>query len=202
MLINSSVLQHGYRHIGPGEQLAAERHLIAAADALNMVLLTLDGSPDDGRDAKHARAASARHLLAEAVVALARARVYVPGVRTYAVNVVTTTEPDLDRELARLPELTSTLLWRNHWVLPGRTRGQPLAPEDEAQLALVVRDLATQARIGRALRHKWLVATALFGMFAPVLGVALYLLAVVSGTFAVVELARGGSVVEPDRGLG
>jgi hypothetical protein len=202
MLINSSVLQHGYRHIGPGEQLAAERHLIAAADALNMVLLTLDGSPDDGRDAKHARAASARHLLAEAVVALARARVYVPGVRTYAVNVVTTTEPDLDRELARLHELTSKLLWRNHSVLPGRTRGQPLAPEDEAQLALVVRDLATQARIGRALRHKWLVATALFGMFAPVLGVALYLLAVVSGTFAVVELARGGSVVEPDRGLG
>jgi hypothetical protein len=202
MVPNSLVLQHGYRHLGPGEQLAAERHLIAAADALNMVLLTLDGSPDDGRDAKHARAASARHFLAEAVVALARARVYVPGVRTYAVNVVTSTERDLDRELARLHELTSKLLWRNHSVLPGRTRAQPLAPEDEAQLALVVRDLATHARIGRALRHKWLVAAALFGMLAPVLGVALYLLAVVCGTFAVVELARGGPVVEPDRGLG
>jgi hypothetical protein len=202
MVPNSLVLQHGYRHLGPDERLTAQRHLIAAADALHMVLLTLEGSPDDGRGAKHARAASARHLLAEAVVALARARVYVPGVRTYAVNVVTTTEPDLDRELARLHELTSKLLWRNHSVLPGRTRAQPLAPEDEAQLALVVRELATHARIGRAMRHKWLVAAALFGMLAPVLGVALYLLAVVSGTFAVVELARGGPVVEPDPGLG
>jgi hypothetical protein len=202
MVPNSLVLQHSYRHLGPSEQLAAQRHLIAAADALNMALLTLDGSPDDGRDAKHARAASARHFLAEAVIGLARARVYVPGVRTYAVNVVTTTEPDLDRELARLHELTSKLIWRNHSVLPGRNHAQPLAPEDEAQLALVVRDLATHARIDRAMRHKWLVAAALFGMLAPVLGVALYLLAVLSGTFAVVELARGGPVVEPDRGLG
>jgi hypothetical protein len=130
MVPNSLVLQHSYRHLGPSEQLAAQRHLIAAADALNMALLTLDGSPDDGRDAKHARAASARHFLAEAVIGLARARVYVPGVRTYAVNVVTTTEPDLDRELARLHELTSKLIWRNHSVLPGRNHAQPLAPED------------------------------------------------------------------------
>lgn len=202
MVPNSLVLQHSYRHLGPGEQEAAQRHLSAAADALNMALLTLDGSPDDGRDAKYERAASARRFLAEAVVALARARVYVPGIRTYAVNVVTTTERDVDRELARLHELTSKLLWRNHCVLPGRNQAQPLAPEDEAQLALVVRDLSTHARIDRAMRHKWLVAAALFGLLAPVLGVALYLLAVVSGTFAMLELARGGLVVEPDRGLG
>jgi hypothetical protein len=202
MVPNSLVLQHSYRHLVPGEHLAAQRHLSAAADALNMALLTLDGSPDDGRDAKYAQAASARHFLAEAVVSLARARVYVPGIRTYAVNVVTTTERDLDRELARLHELTSKLLWRNHAVLPGRNQAQPLAPEDEAQLALVVRDLSAHARIDRAMRHKWLFAAALFGVLAPVLGVALYLLAVLSGTFAMLELARGALVVEPDRGLG
>ncbi|PRP91966.1 hypothetical protein ENSA5_51770 [Enhygromyxa salina] len=189
---NSPVLQHSYRHLGDGHTSAA-RHLSVAADALNMALLTLDGSPDDGRGAKLGRAATARHFLAEAALGLARARVHVPGIRTYAVNVVTASEPDVDRELARLHELTTKLLWRNHTVLPGRKKAQPLAPEDEAQLAAVVRDLATHARIDRAMRHKWLVAAAVFGFLAPVLGVALYLLAAASGTFAAVELARGAA---------
>jgi hypothetical protein len=190
---NALVLQHSYRHLGPEQHAAALRHLSTATDTLHMALLTLDGSPDDGRDAKHGRAATARNLLAEAVVSLARAKVYVPGVRTYAVNVVTTTEPDIDRELARLHELTSKLLWRNHALLPARDDAQPLAPEDEAQLALVVRELATHARIDRAMRHKWLVAAALFGMLAPAVGVALYVLALVSGTFAALELVRGAA---------
>lgn len=190
---NSPVLQYSYRHLGPEGHANAARYLSIAADALNMALLTLDGSPDDGRDAKQDRAATARHFLAEAALGLARARVHIPGIRTYAVNVVTATEPDVDRELVRLHELTTKLLWRNHTVLPGRTRAQPLAPEDEAQLAAVVRDLATHARIDRAMRHKWLVAAAVFGFLAPVLGVALYLLAAASGTFAAVELARGAA---------
>lgn len=190
---NSLVLQHSYRHLGPEAHAAAQRHLLAAADTLNMALLTLDGSPDDSREAKQGRAASARHFLAEAVVSLARARVYVPGVRTYAVNVVTTSERDVDRELARLHELTSKLLWRNHAVLPARHQAEPLGPEDEAQLAAVVNALTAHARIDRAMRHKWLVAAALFGVLAPILGVALYLLAAVSGTFAAVELARGAA---------
>lgn len=190
---NSLVLQHDYRHLGPEAHAGAEGHLSSAVEALNMVMLTLDGSPDDGREAKLGRAATARHFLAEAAVSLARARVHVPGVRTYAVNVVAATEPDVDRELARLHELTSKLLWRNHALLPARLEGQPLAPEDEAQLAAVVRELATHARIDRAMRHKWLVAAAMFGVLAPVLGVALYVLAVVSGTVAAVELARGAA---------
>ena len=190
---NSLVLQRNYRHLGPEAHVGAERHLSSAVDALNMALLTLDGSPDDSRDAKLARAATTRHFLAEAAVSLARARVHVPSVRTYAVNVVTSTEPDVDRELARLHELSSKLLWRNHAILPARSGGQPLAPEDEAQLAQVVRDLSTHARIDRAMRHKWIVAAALFGALAPVLGVALYLLAAVSGTVAAVELARGAA---------
>jgi hypothetical protein len=193
---NSLVLQHDYRHLGPEGYNRAERHLDVAVDALSMALLTLDGSPDDGRDAKQGRAATARHFLAEGALGLARARVYIPGIRTYAVNVVTSSERDVDRELARLHELTTKLLWRNHAVLPARNQAPPLAPEDEAQLAAVVRELAIHARIDRAMRHKWLVAAAMFGMFgalAPILGVALYLLAAASGTVAVVELARGAA---------
>jgi len=192
---NSLVLQHSYRHIGPSAYTRAQPYLADAVDALNMVLLTLEGSPDDGREAKGDRAATARHFLADAAQDLARARVFVPGIHTYAINVVTTTEPDIERELVRLHELTTKLLWRNHTLLPARTEGQPLAPEDEAQLAAVVRDLATHARIDRAMRHKWIVAAALFGMLAPILGVALYLLAAASGTLAAVELARGSAPV-------
>lgn len=192
---NSLVLQHSYRHLGPEAHAAAERHLSVAADALNMALLTIDGSADDERTAKHSRVATARHFLAEAVTALARARVYVPGIRTYAVNIVTTSEPDLDRELARLHELATQLLWRNHSFLPARIQAQPLAPEDEAQLAAVVRELGVHARIDRLMRHKWLVATAIFGLLAPAVGVGLVLLAIASGTAAAIEIARAATPV-------
>jgi hypothetical protein len=192
-ITHSLVLQQSYRHLGPEDHAAAERHLSVAADALNMALLTIEGSPDDGHAAKQSRVTSVRHFLVEAVLALARARVYIPGIRTYAVNVVTHSEPEIDRELARLHELATQLLWRNHSFFPARVQAPPLAPEDEAQLAEVVRELATQARIDRAMRHKWLVVAALFGLLAPVFGVALYLLAAASGTAAMVELARGAA---------
>ncbi len=192
---NSLVLQHSYRHLGPEAHAAAERHLSVAADALNMALLTIDGSTDDERTAKHSRVATARHFLVEAVTALARARVYVPGIRTYAVNIVTTSEPELDRELARLHELASQLLWRNHSFLPARIQAQPLAPEDEAQLAAVVHKLDLHARIDRLTRHKWLVATAVFSLLAPAVGVGLLVLAVVSGAAAAIELARAATPV-------
>ena len=188
---NSLVLQRSYRHLGPEAHNRARPYLDNAVDAINMALLTLEGSPDDGREAKLGRAATARHFLADAVLNLARARVFVPGIHTYAINVVTSTEPEVERELVRLHELTTKLLWRNHCVLPARTEAEPLAPEDEAQLAAVVRELANHARIDRAMRHKWIVAAALFGLLAPVLGVALYVLAAASGMLAAVELARG-----------
>lgn len=188
--INSLVLQNSYRHLGPEAHAAAEQHLSVAADALNMALLTLEGSDDEERTAKHSRVASARHILVEAVTALARARVFVPGIRTYAVNVVTNGEPELDRELTRLHQLATQLLWRNQSFLPARTQAQPLAPEDEAQLAAVVRELGLHARIERVMRHKWLIATAVFGLLAPVVGLGLVVLAAASGAAAAVEMAR------------
>ena len=186
---NSLVLQHSYRQLADGHA-AAERQLSSAADALHMALLSLEGSPDDERTAKHSRVATARHFLVEAVTGLARAKVYIPGIRTYAVNIVTTSEADPDRELARLHELASQLLWRNHSFLPARVQAQPLAPEDEAQLAAVVRELGLQSRIDKLMRHKWLVATAVFGLLAPAVGVGLVVLAVASGAAAAVEIAR------------
>lgn len=189
---NSLALQHSYRHLGPEQTRQAESFLRDAAELLHMVLLTLDG-PGVGREAKEAKLASANHLLIEAVTALGRARVYVPGIRTYAVNIVTNSEPDPDRELDRLHEIATQLLWQNHAVLPARTQALPLAPEDEAQLAAVVRDLAVHAKIIQAMRHKWLVATALLGALAPMLGIGLLVLALASGTMAAFELVRGSA---------
>lgn len=190
---NSLALQCSYRQLGAEGCGAAIAYLEEADDALNMALLSLEGSPDDGWADKARHAATARRLLAEAVVQLARARVYVPGVHTYAVNVVTANESDVERELVRLRGLTTTLLWRNHALLPARSEGQPLAPEDEAQLEAMVRDLATHARIDRAMRHKWLMAAALLGALAPLFGVALVFLAAISTAAGAVELARGAS---------
>lgn len=189
---NSLALQHSYRHLGPEQAHRAETFLRDAADMLHMVLLTLDG-PGEGRDAKEAKLATANHLLVDAVTALGRARVYVPGIRTYAANIVTNSDPDADRELDRLHEIATQLLWQNHAVLPARTQAQPLGPEDEAQLAAVVRGLAVHAKIGQAMRHKWLVAMALLGALAPMLGVGLVVLALASGAMAAVELARGAA---------
>ena len=193
MAAHGLILQHGYRHLGPDSHLGVERHLSVAADALHMALLTIDGSADDESTAKHSRIATARHFLVEAVTALARARIHVPGIRTYAVNIVTTSEPEIDRELARLRELASQLLWRNHSLLPARVQDQPLAPEDEAQLAAVVRRIGVQARVERLMRHKWLIATALFGALAPVAGIGLLAVALASGTVAAIELARSNT---------
>ncbi len=189
---NNLALQHSYRHLGPEQTRMAEGFLHDAADMLHMALLSLD-APGEDREAKAAKLATIHPLLVDAVTALGRARVYLPGVRTYAVNIVTNSEPDADREFDRLHEIATQLLWQNHAVLPARTQAQPLAPEDEAQLAAVVRDLAIQGKISQAMRHKWLVASALLTALAPVLGVGMVVLAIASGAMAAIELARGSA---------
>lgn len=133
----------------------SEHHLAAASDALNLALLTLGGAHiDDSRPDKHRRTEQARAFLAEAVTAFSRARIYVRGIHTLSLPVLLDTEDDVDAELSRLHQLATRLLWHNHAHLPER-RVQPLAPEEEAQLAVVVRGLARHAKIDRALRYKW-----------------------------------------------
>jgi len=139
-----------------------------------LTLLSLPVDDNDSGD-KLRRAKRCRALLAEALTSLSRARVYVPAIRTLSLPVLLATDPNPDAELVRLHQLASRLMWQNHAYLPERQQAAPMAPEEEAQLALVVAGLARHARIDRALRYKWAGlagVVALGGMVVglPVLG--------------------------------
>ena len=155
----------------------AQAHLERASDALGMVLLALAGEGDDDRGDKWRRADQARALLAEAVTALSRARVYHPGIRTHALPVLLDTAATPCQELNRLHAIATRLLWQNHRYLPAKIQADPLAPEEEAQLAVVLAGLARQNRMGRALRSRWTgialgvaVSAAVLGL--PIVGAA------------------------------
>ena len=150
----------------PGE---ARAHLEAASDALSMALLTLGGDDDDRGD-KLRRAEQTRGFLAEAVTALSRARIYVPGIKTHTLPVLLAAESNLDAELARLHQIATRLTWQNHVVLPARSQATPLAPEEEAQLAVVLSSLSRSAKIDRALRYKWSGLAAAVAIGGQILG--------------------------------
>lgn len=152
-----------------GVSSAARAHLELASDALSMALLTLAGDDDDRGD-KLRRGQQCRALLAEALTGLSRARVYIPTIRTYTLSVLLATEANPDAELQRLHRLTSHLLWQNHPHLPARVQAKPMAPEEEAQLALVVAGLVRSARIDRALRYKWVGLAGLVAVGGAAIG--------------------------------
>lgn len=139
---------------GGGELLCvAHGHLTSASDALAMALLTLSGERGEDRLDKLGRAEQARGFLIEAVTGLSRARIYNPKIRTLALPTLLATEDRPDAELRRLHQIATRLLWQNHMHLPARLQARPLPPEEEAQLRVVFRGVARNARIGRALRH-------------------------------------------------
>lgn len=183
---------------------AAERPLREAGEALHLALLSLEGH--DGEDegepdregARMRQAAQARSFLVEAVRALGLARLYLPAIRLYSVPVILAVDPDLDAELARLHQLTTRLLWYNHSALPARRQAHPLAPHEEAQLAVLVRGLARAARTGRALRHAWLATAAMVAVVAPTLGIVAVslLLATVIAAIAALHIARAAAPAE------
>ena len=173
---------------GDGVGSRASRHLQDAADALNMVLLTLEGSISDSRGEKRQRATRVRDLLVEAVTALSKAHVYVAGVRTYAVPVVMSSLQDVDAELGRLHQLTSQLLWNNHRFLPGRVAATPLSPDDERDLERMVEGLKVQARIERAMRYRWLGGGVALAAFAPALGIGFAAAGIALGAYGVWRL--------------
>jgi hypothetical protein len=164
-------LRSAYRDdVAEGAVKTASRvHLEAASDALSMALLTLSGDDDDRGD-KYRRAAQARGFLAEALTSLSRARIYMPGIRTHSLPVLMSTDSDPDAELQRLHQIATRMLWQNHIHLPARLQAKPLAPEEEAQLAVVLAGLARSARIERALRYKWAGLTAAAAGASAVLG--------------------------------
>jgi hypothetical protein len=152
---------------------AAAGHLAAANDALSMALLTLGGECSDRGD-KMRRAEQGRAFMVEAVTALSRARIYLPKIRTHSLPVLMSCERDPDAELARLHRIATRLLWQNHAHLPAKLQAKPLAPEEEAQLAVVLRDLARHARIDRALRFKWVLGAFALVVAGSVLGFPLW----------------------------
>lgn len=171
--------RHVYREEAATSKAAAP-HLRAAADALAMALLCLEecDSPGDRRW----RAEHARGLLAEAARSLSRARVYNPRIRTLAMPFVMASEPRPEAELSRLFNIATRLLFQNHQYLPARLQAMPLAPEDEAQLAVVVANLALPARLGHALRHRWALTALGLAVAGPMLGAPLLGATVAVGT--------------------
>ncbi len=168
-----------YRAADPADDLRAraQAHLERASDALSMALLALAGEGDDDRGDKWRRAEQARGLLAEAVTALSRARVYRPGIRTHALPVLLDSASTPGHEIRRLYGIANRLLWQNHRHLPARIQAEPLPPEEEAQLAVVLAGLARHNRMGRAFRSRWTglalgvaVSAAMLGL--PVVGAA------------------------------
>ena len=146
------------------EHAAAARHLVAARDAINLALLCVEG------EAGQERAAQARSFMVEAVTAISRARIYIPGLRSYSVPVIMATVPEIEAEFARLHQMATRLLWWNHAWLPVRRQATPLEPEDEAQLAVLIQDLARNARIDRALRYRHIAAAVFLTALFPLLG--------------------------------
>lgn len=182
-----------YRRSEPDEESlvpAAQRPLGEACDALHLALLTLESQ--DAEDNPERAAAQARSFLAEAVNALNRARVFVPGVFSHTPSVIAASEPEPVAELARLHQIATRVLWYNHRLLPTRTQA-PLQPEDEAQLATLVRALGRTARAARALRHAWLAAACTLAVLLPLGPVAVFFGLV--GFFALLWLMQAVSLL-------
>lgn len=180
-----------YRFAGAGDaalERRARAHLQAAADALQLALLALEGDDLDSRKRKRQRATLGREHLLEAVTQFARAKVYVAGVRSYSAAVVMDTRADIDVELSRLSQLISRLLWNNHEYLPARDQGRPLSPDEEAALAKLFDGLARHARIDRMIRYRWLGAATGLAALAPVLGPGFGLAGAAVGAWACLRL--------------
>ena len=185
--------------------LAAAHPLREAGEALSLAVLCLE---DEGHDeasigAGLRRAAQARSFLVEAALALGRARIFVPKIRGYSVPVIMAVEPEIEVELGRLHQLATRMLWYNHALLPARGQGVALRPEDEAQLATLVRGLARTARLDRALRHVWIGVAATVAVLTPTLGMVAVavLMATVVAVVAAVQLGwLLRPYVTPERG--
>ena len=170
------------------EKAISARHKTAAADALAMALLTLGNSGDGDRGDTMHRVEQARGFLVEAVTALSRARLYDPRIRTHALPVLLDSANTAEGELSRLHQIATRLLWQNHAHLPARLQATPLEPEEEAQLAVVLRGLARHNRIGRVMRRRWVMVAltaAVSGplMGAPMIGAAMACVAITLGVF-------------------
>lgn len=158
-----------------------------------MAMLALEGPRDESRRECTARLDRVRDHLVEAVTELAKARIYVPGIRTYTVSAVMAAQGDLHRERSRLYGLASSLLWNNHAHLPARV--QRVDEKQEAELERMTRGFQRQRRISGLLRYKWLGAAAGLAALAPVIGfVATFVGVAAIATWQFAAARAGGQV--------
>lgn len=129
-----------------------------------MAMLVLGERARGTRGARLRRASQARSFLVEAATSLSRARIYVPGVRTYAIPFIMASECEPDAEIRRLHNIATRLLWQNHRHLPAKLQATPLPPDEEAQLAVLVKGLSKRTRWHRGGRFRW-ATSALAGAF-------------------------------------
>jgi hypothetical protein len=138
-------------------RVAAERPLRAAGEALNLAVLCLeDADEEEGPAARQRRAAAGARLPGRGQ----------PGARAGAG--VPAGDPRVQRAgdhgdrsgagggaRAAASDRHAAALVQPRAAADARA-GEPLRPEDEAQLAVLVRGLARTARIDRVLRHAWI----------------------------------------------
>lgn len=165
------------------------RDLVAARDALDLALWTLDTRAKTRRELEELNERALDCLL-EATQALSRARVHHPAIRSLNRPVLLAGHRDPRVERGRLRDAADRLLWWNHESLPARAKVIPLGPEDEAQLARVHRALAGHRRLAGLSRHRWFMAFAVAGALTPVFGAAAGLAAVAFGTLEIGAMAR------------
>lgn len=197
-LTHALAVRNAYREESATPRAAAP-HLQAAAEALAMALLCLEEG--DGRGDRRWRAEQARGLLAEAARSLSQARVYEPRIRTLAMPFVMASEARPEAELSRLHHIATRLSFQNHPFLPARQKASPLAPEDEAQLAVVVADLTPPARLAQALRNRWAITALGLAVAGPMLGAPLLAATLAVGTM-VAGLWRANHQGDPARDEG
>ena len=178
-----------YRADAVGERGEAEvvrPHLAAAGEALHLALLTLTSDASErSEESLEAQASQARASLLEAVLALGTARVHIPSIRSYSPAVVMSSEPRIHSELTRLYQLATQLLWWNLHLLPARQQALALDPEDEAQLAVIMRGLARTAKIDRLLDYGWLPLMVLLAVLGPLYGAPLFSVGVAAIAMAI-----------------
>lgn len=185
----------------------AQLWLRQAADSIHLALLTIAHHVgEDGQERMLRRIQWVQEHLVDACKALTRSKVHVAGLWTYSPAVILDEDPDPEREIARLNRMTMTLATRNHALLPPIPKALPLSDEDEAQLALVSRDVGAQGRAHRMGLAAWAMVALLSLALLPLFGGLSLCLTVVFAAFGVSQYRQqldrptGRLVLAPRKG--
>lgn len=169
----------------------AQLCLRQAGDAIHMALMTIAHHVgEEGRARLTQRIARVQEHLIDACKALARAKLYIAGLWTYAPEVILNQDPDPEREIARLNRITTTLSMRNHAHLPATRKVIPLSDQEEAQLVAVSQEVSPRNRAQRVRTVAWFALALLCLSSMPWLGLAPAALALLFGVLGIGRFRR------------